>query len=54
MMKYFQDNVSKVVLPVGLEWDIQEMRKHPEYSEVSEAIYLDYLKKIKAEQKGNK
>jgi len=53
-MTYFQDNYSKVVLPVGLEWDIKEMRNHPEYTEVSESVYLDYLKKLRSEAKGVK
>lgn len=46
-MNYFQDRLSKVVLKVDFEYDIKEMKKHPDYQEVTEKEYDEYLKKTK-------
>lgn len=47
MVGYFQDNISNVVLKVEGDFDVKEMRKHPEYKEVTEKEYKEYQRKQK-------
>lgn len=39
MVTYFQDTTSHVVIQMHTDHDAKEMRKHPEYKEVTEKDY---------------
>ena len=42
---YFQDTRSNVVLQFEGAWDLQEMRRNPEYREVNEVVFKEYVNK---------
>lgn len=42
---YFKDKQSGVVLQFSGNWDLKEMRNHPEYVEVQEKEWKEYTKK---------
>ena len=49
-VSYFRDCISGVVLKFDTLWDLNEMRKNPEYAEVDEKVYKEYVKKRDAER----
>ncbi len=52
-MNYFQDRLSKVILKVDFEYDIKEMKKHPDYQEVTEKEFKEYQKKTDTKKQEN-